>query len=284
MRVVGDDVVLVAPRLRRAHHLCQQVAPVGVGRVRVEVALDVGELDELRQLTASCGFELARVLAELGRDELIAEPLVHLLLFRELELLSGLDDGDRVLGDGQPVLHRALTERDVVILRAGEVLQQVAVRLGRDDTEVEAEALVRQDRRLRRPFCHHLDHPLQLREVVDQRLRIGRGRDDVEVAKGLLAPPGAAGLRHLHRRRMLPQHVDDCEQRSEPVAEQPPVGRLLLLFRERLQDSLLGLRAQARQRAQLLLLGRHASTPRSSSHRARARCEPRSSGRGPEAA
>ena len=83
------------------------------------------------------------------------------------------------------------------------MLQQVSVRLGRNDTEVETETLVRQHRRLRRTFRDDFDHPGQLREVLDQRFRIGRGGDDVEVAKGLLPATGAPSLGHLDGRRMV---------------------------------------------------------------------------------
>ena len=55
---------------------------------------------------------------------------------------------------------------------------------------------------------------------------------------------------------MLAQDGHDGEQRAEPVAEQTPVGRFLLLRRQRLEDTLLRLRAEAGQRSQLFLLGR----------------------------
>jgi len=57
------------------------------------------------------------------------------------------------------------------------VLQQVPEALGRDDAEVEAEAVVRDDGRLRRPLRRDLRDPLQRREVVDERVRVGRGGD-----------------------------------------------------------------------------------------------------------
>jgi hypothetical protein len=118
-------------------------------------------------------------------------------------LLPRLDDRDRVLGHGEAVLHCTLSQRDVVISRTGEVLQEVSVRLRRDDAEVEAQALVRQDGGLRRPLGNDLDHPLEVREVVDQRVRLCRRRDDVEVAEGLLAATCASRLGHVHGGRML---------------------------------------------------------------------------------
>ena len=65
---------------------------------------------------------------------------------------------------------------------------------------------------------------------------------------------------------------DDGQQRGQPVAEQAPVGRLLLRLGERLQDPLLASsRRGPASVAQLLLLGGAASAPRASSRRARAR-------------
>ena len=46
----------------------------------MEVAAQVAELDELRQLPVARRLELARVLAQLRRDPLVAEQLVQLLL------------------------------------------------------------------------------------------------------------------------------------------------------------------------------------------------------------
>ena len=113
--------------------------------------------------------ELAAVLAQLRRDPVVPEEAVDVLLAREVLLLAGLDDGDRVLGDGVAASNGVLAQRDVVVLRAGEVLQQVAVALGRHDAQVEARAVVRDDRRLRRPFGRDVDDQAERAEVVDER-------------------------------------------------------------------------------------------------------------------
>ena len=54
--------VPVAALARGERHLLQRLAPVRVRRVRVQVALDVAELDELRQLSVARGLQLAGVL------------------------------------------------------------------------------------------------------------------------------------------------------------------------------------------------------------------------------
>ena len=79
--MVGDGVVLVAARRRALEHLLERALAVGRPvRVRVQVAAHVAQLDELRQLAAPRRLELAAVLAQLGRDRLVAEELVDLVL------------------------------------------------------------------------------------------------------------------------------------------------------------------------------------------------------------
>ena len=181
--------------------------------MRVQVAAQVAQLDELRQLAVPRRLELAAVLAQLRRDEVVAEEAVQLLLGARGERLAGLGVLHAVLGDGELAPHGGLAQRDVVVLRAGEVLEQVAVALGRHDAQVEAVAVVRDDRRLRRPLRRDVHDPAQLREVVDQRGRVVRRRDDVEVAHGLPVAARAARDRDLVAGRMLGQHRDDRLQR-----------------------------------------------------------------------
>src|SRR6266498_5946256 len=109
--------------------------------VRVQVAAKLRQLDELRQLAPPRRLELTRVLPELRRDRLIAEEVVERVLVLGLEDLARLDRGDAVLGDREAATDGVLAHRDVVLLRAGEVLQQIAVRLGWHNPQVETQAL-----------------------------------------------------------------------------------------------------------------------------------------------
>ena len=213
------------------------------------------ELDELGQAPFAGGLELAHVLAQLGRDPGIAEPLVHRLLGPVREDLAGLRVLDAVLGDRHLLADGLLTESDVVGLRAREVLQQVPVRIGRNDAEVEPQALVRDDGRLRVPLRHDLVDPRKLREVLGQRGGIARRGDDVEVAYLLLEAADAAGLAHLVGGGMLAQDLDDSTHRRQSAAEQRLLLDLLARRRESAQDVLLGLRPEPGERPQLLGLG-----------------------------
>ena len=135
VRVVGDGVVLVAARRARRDHLLERVLrPSDQVVWECRSPLDVAELDELRQLALARGLELAAVLAQLGRDELVAEVLVELLLVLELSTSSDSTSVIAVLGDRETVLsRRSSRSATLCVLRAGEVLEQVPVRLRRHD-------------------------------------------------------------------------------------------------------------------------------------------------------
>ena len=102
-----------------------------------------------------------------------------------------------------------------MVLRAGEVLQEVAVALRRDDAKVEAQPVVRDDGRLRRALRRDVDHPRQRAELVDQRARVGGGRDDVEVAHRLAHPRAPTRRARPRPRRDAPQLRDDRPQRGQ---------------------------------------------------------------------
>ncbi len=250
-------VVLVAARDRALDHLLERVLAVGRPvRVRVQVAADISQLDELRQLAAPRRLQLAGVLAQLRRDRLVAEELVHRVLVGAPEDLARLDVRDAVLRDREPAPHGVLAHRDVVVLRPGEVLEEVAERLRRNDAQVEAVPVVRDDRRLRVALRSDVDDPAEAREMPGQVGRIRRARDDVEIAERLLPAPHRPRLRHVDRRGQLAQRRDDRLHRGQTRAEEVPPGlRVLRLERERVEDLLLALRPEPGERPQLLPLG-----------------------------
>ena len=210
VRVVCDGQERVAAPLRLLCHLLDRVLAVRrPRRVAMEVPAQVAELDQRRQRPFARRLQLTEVLAQLRWDVLVAEKAIELFLAAGLEDLAGLDLLDAVLGDREPTPDRVLTQRDVVVLRAGEVLEEISVQTGRDDAEVEAQPVVRDHRRLRLAPGSDLLDPVKLREVVGQLARLSGRRDDVEVAEGLLAPPDASCLGDLQGRRMLTENRDD---------------------------------------------------------------------------
>ena len=172
VRVVGEREEAVAEVAGGPRHLLDRRPsvrrPVGV---TVELAHEIPELHELREAAVARGAELARVLAQLRRDRLVAQEAVQAVLVGEPVDLARLDHGDAVLGDGEAASLCLLAERDVVVLRAREVLEQAAVVLRRHDAQVDAESLLRDDRRLRVAARGDLEHPGQGDEVGDERGR-----------------------------------------------------------------------------------------------------------------
>ena len=83
--VIGQRHVRVALGLGGLGHVFEGLGAVGPVGVRVQVALDVAELDQLRQAARLGGFDLALVLAQLGRDPRQPQALVDARLVLALE-------------------------------------------------------------------------------------------------------------------------------------------------------------------------------------------------------
>ena len=127
-----------------------------------------------------------------------------------------------------------------MVLRAREVLEHVAVALGRHDAEVEAESVVSDDGRLRVATREHLGHPVAGTERRDERGGVARRRDDVGVLHRLPSPANAARLRDGERRRVSGESVDHPSHRRKRPREQVPfLGSVADAGLERLQDLLL---------------------------------------------
>ncbi len=106
----------------------------------VEVAADVVDGDQVGKLPGVPRLDLAAALAQLGLDVGKAEQLVDAGLLREAMDLLALDLGHAVLADRVPALERPLAELDVVLRRAGEVLEQVTEGLLGADPKIDLEA------------------------------------------------------------------------------------------------------------------------------------------------
>ena len=256
-RVVGDRHVGVAAVAARRGHLGEGVAAVGEGRVGVEVAADVAELDQLRQLPFARRLQLAAALAQLRLDVGVAEPLVDLVLGLAEGDLVGLGVGDAVLGDREAALHRVLAELDVVGLGAGEVLEQVAELGGRDDAQVDRDAVVglRADAVFAR-FAGGGDQRV-VGEELGKLLALVGGRDQVDVLAGLgpaadragdLDPVGA-GVLAQRLGELLGDRPHGREQQA--TRSRPRLAEAL----ERGEHALLGFRPEPFDLADLLFLG-----------------------------
>ena len=253
----------------------------------MHLAAQVAELDERAAARPRGPPRARRVLAQLRRDEGVAEERVELLLVAEGLHLARLDHGDAVLGDREPAPLRLLAQRDVVLLRAGEVLEQVAVALRRDDAEIEPEPLLGDHRRLGVAVGDDLEHPRQRRRSA-RSARPGRWRSRSRRGRGTSRAGGARCPPRRRRRAAgcARERLDHLAHDRQAVAEQaaPRLARRPAPSASAFRIFSSVRRAEARERAQPLSLAPPPSARRASSRRARARSGPPSSARARAAA
>ena len=128
-----------------------------------------------------------------GGIQAIPSRRVDLGLVLARQHLAALDVLDAVLADLEPCAHRRLAERHVVVLGAGEVLEQVAVHLRRDHAQLDHRAVVGDGRDPVVAPRGDLGHPLLGDERLGSREPVGHRGDDVDVLPGLGEPAQAAG-------------------------------------------------------------------------------------------
>ncbi len=66
--MIGNSDVFVAQRARRFGHLFQRRAAIGLGGMHVQIAANVGKLDQLGQAASERSLDFAAILAQLGRN------------------------------------------------------------------------------------------------------------------------------------------------------------------------------------------------------------------------
>ena len=222
----------------------------------VQIALEILQLDELRQRAVGRSLDLSLVLAQLGRNPRKAEALVDVGLLRAWLGLAAVDRREAVLGQAQALVAGALAQRHVVRLRAGEVLQQRAPLRRVDHAQVYLHAVVQHDRRLGVAECDHVLHARVPGEALEQRAWVVRRRHEVDVADDLLAATQRAGNLGLATARLGAQRLDQHLRTIERVVEQDHVLARTAAGVERVEDRLLLLRAESLQLAQLARLAR----------------------------
>ena len=87
----------------------------------MQIALQLPQLDQPGQLALTRGLDLAAVFAQLGRDERQTERAIHIGFGRTQGLAAVLAQ-QGMFAERQAARLSQLTQPDVVILAAGEVL------------------------------------------------------------------------------------------------------------------------------------------------------------------
>ena len=223
--------------------------------MHVQVAADLADLDQGGQAVLASGLDLAAVLAQLRRDPCHAEPRVHLGLVLAGQHLAGLDLLDAVLAHLEPGPHRRLAQRHVVVLRAGEVLEQVPVDLGRHHAQLDDGAVVRDCGDPVVAPGGDVGDPVLRHERLGRRQAVGHGGDDVDVLAGLGEPADAAGGLAPDDGVAAPELLDDpLGQRQEPADRRAPSGSCGPVLQP-LEDRLLGLLPHPAEHPDALGLG-----------------------------
>jgi predicted Rdx family selenoprotein len=106
----------------RVSHLADGVASVGGLGVHVQIAVDIGERDKSWQRMRCGGFDLAAVLAQLGRDVIEIQRPVDVFLTRGGDDDVVFEPEQRILAECEAALDGALTQRDIVHLGARKIL------------------------------------------------------------------------------------------------------------------------------------------------------------------
>ena len=191
--------------------------------MRMDVALQLCERDEHRQRASRRNLNFALILAQLGRDPLQTKPSVDLFLGRTRDGVATSDGSKPVLGETQALASCSLAQRHVVRLRTGEVLQERAPLRRLDHPQIDLHPVVQHDRGLRVAKRRDVLHTRVLGKTLEERRRVVRGGNEIDVADRLLATTQRAGDLGRHTAGLGTQHRDERLGSLECVVEQDHV-------------------------------------------------------------
>ncbi len=142
-----------------------------------------------------------------------------------------------------------------MLLRTGEVLQQVAELVGLDDPQIDLQAGVATQSDSRRARGVSRLDQLELRGGACECRRITGGGDDVEVLDAVGHPPRRSRQFDTLRRGMVAQLFDQLlAHRQRPVEHHALLGLAGAGHVQGREDALLRLRSEAFERADPMLL------------------------------
>jgi len=222
--------------------------------MHVQVARQIGELDERRQAALAGGFDLAPVLAQLWRDPGQAERSVRRLLRFSGKTLLAMEQA--VFVAFPAARDCQIAQRDVVRLGTGE-LQQCGAGAGAGPGH-HAQVRLNAAREHARGACasdpDSLPDSRELREMGTHGLAVLGDCELVDVANHIAGAPQASGNHDLVHfwcgTRQLGKTLRPGAGVGEPAA--PDLGELVL---DCLDEALLAPRAEAADRADAVVPG-----------------------------
>ncbi len=138
--VVAETEVVEAFVAGGEGHLLQRGPAVGPVGVDVEVPAHIRKIDEVREQSCFGRLDLPLVLAQFRGYVAQTHQFVDLGFGGAADEAPGLEVLHAVLADLVSAALGVSAQRDVVVGAAGEVLQEVAVGLGRNDAQVDVQA------------------------------------------------------------------------------------------------------------------------------------------------
>ena len=254
LAVIGNRQVLQPGLARRERHRLDVFAAVGLGGVRVNVAADVLERDEVRQRAPLGRVDLAAPLAQLGRNLRQTERVVDLRLGPPGHERPVVDAKETVLVQLEPARDRSVAQRDVVRFRSGEILHGRAAALLGHEPEIGLDAAPEPHARLGFALTENALDELVHRERR-HHVRVAARREDVDVARRVGAAPDAADVVEDDRRAFRAQVVEQQRRGLGGVGQQV-AARVLFPLGARSKNELFLLRAQSFQLAHAAVAAR----------------------------
>ena len=195
----------------------------------MERAAQVGQFDQLRQPVRGGGLDLARVLAQLGRDVVQTQRAVELRLVVDVRQRLGpraalaRGDAEAVFVDDQPRSSARLRNAMWCSLLPVKWCSAYGVFRVADQPQVALHAAAQPHGHLGAAFGDDLRHVRACGEELAHGVGVLCRSDEIQVAHDLLAPPQAAALAGADDRRVRAQFLDHALRLARHVAE--PVER-----------------------------------------------------------
>ena len=166
--MVCDCQVFQTGVSRRRRHRLDIRLSIGRGGMTVQVATEIGPLDQMRKVPHSRGLDLAAMLPQFGRDIRESKRFVHVGLGGAGNILAVSNAKQAIFVQFESSPQRDVPHRDVVGLRPREILCGGTRALGRDHTQIDLDTAAQQDARLGRPLTEYALDVRESREMGHQ--------------------------------------------------------------------------------------------------------------------
>src|SRR5690348_6495350 len=129
-------MVFVAARGRCGDHRLERIPAVAPIGMHVKVAAKIDRGNEFRNLPSQSEIDFVETAAQFRRNILHSQGRVDACLIGAGDYFTGFEVEDAVLTDAQASANGVLAQLDVMLARAGKMLQQISVKMIRQYAKV----------------------------------------------------------------------------------------------------------------------------------------------------